>query len=64
MLDKNKLKAKMTEYGYTNATLSNEIGISSRTFSNRLKTGDFGADEIKIIIDKLKIADPVPIFFA
>lgn len=64
MLDKKKLKAKMVEFGYTNATLSEELGITSRTFSNRLNTGDFGAKEIKIMIEKLKIADPVPIFFA
>lgn len=62
MLNKLLLKAKMVEHGYTNESMAREIGITSRTFSNRLRSGEFGSTEIKIMIDKLEITDPMPIF--
>jgi hypothetical protein len=44
--------------------MAQELGITSRTFGTRLKTGDFGAKEMSIMIDKLKLNDPMSIFFA
>ena len=64
MLDVNALKAEMVRNGYNQQTLAQEIGITSRTFANRLKTGDFGSKEIEIMIKKLKLDDPISIFFA
>ena len=54
----------MILHGYTNATIAKALGMSSRTFSSRLKTGDFGAKEIEILIDLLKLENPMAIFFA
>ena len=64
MLDVNALKAEMVRNGYNQQTLAQEIGITSRTFATRLKTGDFGSKEIEIMIKKLKLDDPISIFFA
>ena len=64
MLDVRALKAEMVRKGYTQAALAEEIGISPRTFSNKLKSGEFGNKEIEIIMDVLKLEDPLAIFFA
>lgn len=64
MLDVKALKAEMLRNGYNNSSLSKEIGITSRTFTERLKTGDFGSKEIEIIIEKLNLQNPIEIFFA
>lgn len=63
MLNKNALKAEMVRYGYTNASMAKKLGISSRTFTTRLKDG-FGSDEMDTLIELLHIDNPTPIFFA
>ena len=63
MLNVKKLKAEMVRNGYNNRTMAKELGISSRTFSTRLNTGDFGSVEIEIMMDRLKLEDPMSIFF-
>ena len=63
MLNVNALKAEMVRNGYTQAALAKELGITPRTFTTRLKTGDFGSKEIEIMMSRLKLADPVAIFF-
>lgn len=63
MLDKNALKAEMVRNGFTQSSLSKELGISPRTFSNRLKSEDFGRNEIEKMIELLHIKNPVSIFF-
>ena len=61
----NILEAK-SGYGekglYTRERLSNEIGITPKTFTNRLKKGVFNSDEICVMIQKLDISDPMNIF--
>lgn len=64
MLDIKALRAEMARNGYTQASLAEAIGISPRTFANRLKTGDFGCIEIERMMHLLNIANPVSIFFA
>ena len=64
MLNVNALKAEMVKNNYTQASLAEALGMSPRTFYNRLQTGDFGAIEIKKMIDLMNIKEPVPIFFA
>lgn len=63
MLDIFALKAEMARYGYTNSSLAKELGMTARTFSTRLKTGDFGSKEIEIMIRCLHLKDPMSIFF-
>ena len=64
MLDVASLKAEMTRCGHTQDSLSNALGITSRTFRNKMKSGDFGCKEIEIIIRELKLKNPMSIFFA
>ena len=59
-----ELKAEMLRNGYTQEALAKEIGITPRTFSRRMKDKEFGSTEIKIIMDVLKLRDPIKIFFA
>jgi hypothetical protein len=63
MLDVRQLKAKMVFSGYTQEMLAKEVGISTKTFWNRLKSGVFRSDEIELICKALNIDDPTPIFF-
>ena len=64
MLDANALRAEMIRYGYNNSTMAKELGITSRTFATRIKTGDFGSKEIEVMMEKLHLDDPMSIFFA
>ena len=64
MLDAKALRAEMVLNGYTNSTMAEALGRTSRTFTTRLKTGDFGAKEIEIMITKLNLDNPMEIFFA
>lgn len=64
MLDVNAFKAAMVKKGYSQAELAKEIGISPRTLSTRIKTGDFGTLEIRKITEILDIDNPIEIFFA
>ena len=40
------------------------IGVTPKTFYMRMQKGVFGSDEIQIMIDNLKIDQPMDIFFA
>lgn len=62
MLNVRELKSRMVRAGYNNSTMADALGISTRTFCTRLKTGDFGAKEIEIMIEKLQLEDPIDIF--
>lgn len=64
MLDKALFKAELIKNGYTFKSMAEEIGVSERTFSKRVKDGDFGSTEMDIMIELLHLEDPVPIFFA
>ena len=64
MLNVNSLKAAMVAKGLTQKDVAEELDISSRTFSSRLKKGVFGSDEIEKLIILLDISDPISIFFA
>lgn len=64
MLDQKKLKASMILKGYSGEKLAKEIGMAPKTFYRKFKTGNFGADEIMTISDKLEIEDIAEIFFA
>lgn len=63
MIDITELKAQMVRKKYTQEALANELGISSRTLSNKFKRGVFGSDEIDKMISILEIKEPLKIFF-
>lgn len=64
MLDVKELKSEMVRNGFTQKSLATALGMSSRTFTNRLKTGDFGSKEIELMMELLHLDEPTRIFFA
>ena len=69
MVDKNKLAAEITLNGMTQASLCQQIGMSTPTFIRKVKMNAFRTDEVERIIDKLPTlrqdkSRAFPIFFA
>lgn len=64
MCDTNKLRACWVAKGLNQRDVAAIIGVSEKTFCDRMKKGIFGSDEIQKMITALDILDPVPIFFA
>lgn len=62
MVQTNELKVAMLRKGLTQSDVAKAIGISNKTFSDRMKKKVFGSDEIEIMIDLLDIKDPMFIF--
>lgn len=63
MLNVPEFKAAMARKGYTQKALSEILGISEKTFGDRLKKRRFGTEEIEQLIPVLEIDDPMHIFF-
>lgn len=64
MIQTDELRGIIAKRGLTQAKVANMLGITPKTFYEKMKLGVFGSDEIQIMIDNLKIEDPVNIFFA
>lgn len=64
MIKTNELRGIIAKNGYSQADVAGMIGITPKTFYEKMKIGVFGSDEIQIMIDKLNIKDPISIFFA
>ena len=64
MVDTNKLRGCIVANGKTQEQVAKSIGISPKTFCQKMKKGVFGSDEIEKMIDLLNIEDPMAVFFA
>ena len=64
LIDTSELRGIIAKNGYSQSDDAKMIGITPKTFYEKMKIGVFGSDEIQIMIDKLKIDDPISIFFA
>ena len=64
MIRVDKLRGVIVEKGYTQQDVAKMIGITPKTFYEKMKNGVFGSDEIQIMIDNLQIQNPMDIFFA
>ena len=64
MIDVNALRGKIAERGKSQADVAKAIGIAPKTFYDKMNRAVFGSDEIEIMIDFLKIDEPMKIFFA
>lgn len=60
----NKLEAIIVERGYTQKQVAEKIGISSKTFYSKMKSGIWNSNEIKQLIKLLKIENPIEIFLS
>ena len=59
-----ELKGVIAKNGYSQSDVAGMIGVTPKTFYEKMKIGVFGSDEIQIMIDELHIDDPAAIFFA
>ena len=64
MIRTDELKGVIAKNGYSQSDEAGMIGVTPKTFYEKMKIGVFGSDEIQIMIEKLHINDPISIFFA
>lgn len=64
MVQTNEIKAAIARKGMTQSDVAKAIGISNKTFCNRMRKRVFGSDEIDVMIDLLDIKDPMAFFFS
>ncbi len=64
MINTNALKGKIAEKGMSQAKVAEKIGITPKTFYEKMNKGIFGSDEIEVMINLLDIKNPIEIFFA
>ena len=64
MVNTDKLRGIIAENKKTQADVAKMIGVTPKTFYQRMQKGIFGSDEIQIMIDNLHIDNPMEIFFA
>lgn len=64
MIKTDRLRGIIVENGFSQQDVAKEIGITPKTFYEKMKNGVFGSDEIQVMIKMLHIEDPVSIFFA
>lgn len=63
MIDTNKLKGIIVSRGKTQADVAKALGITPKTFYDKMKKGVFDSDEMYKMVEFLNIANPVEIFF-
>ena len=59
-----KLRGIIAEKGYSQTDIAKFIGVTPKTFYEKMKIGVFGSDEIQVMINELHIENPMEIFFA
>ena len=64
MIKTNELRGIIAKNGLSQTDVAKMIGVTPKTFYEKMKNGVFGSDDIQIMIDELHIDDPMPIFFA
>ena len=64
MIKTAELRGIIAKNGFSQSDVALKIGITPKTFYEKMKIGVFGSDEIHIMIDELHIDDPASIFFA
>lgn len=62
LVDTNLLRGKIAEKGKSQLEIAKAIGITPKTFYNKMNKKVFGSDEIEIMIDELGIENPMEIF--
>lgn len=62
MIRTNELRGIIAKNGFSQVKVAKMLGISPKTFYNKMKQGRFGSDEIQVMIDRLNISNPCEIF--
>ena len=63
MIRTDELRGIIDKNGLSQSDVALKIGVTPKTFYEKMKIGIFGSDEIQIMIDELHIEDPTAIFF-
>lgn len=63
MIKTDELRGVIAKNGYSQSDIAAKIGVTPKTFYEKMKNGVFGSDEIQVMIDELHIENPMPIFF-
>lgn len=64
MIRVDELRGAIAKRGLSQAKVARAIGITPKTFYEKMDKGVFGSDEIETMIELLQIQDPAQIFFA
>lgn len=64
MIDTNQLRGIIACRGLSQRKVAEYIGITDKTFYQKMKKGVFGTDEVQKMVDLLRIDDPIAVFFA
>ena len=64
MVDVNALKGIIASRGKSQAEVANYLGITPKTFYEKMKKGVFDSDGMYQMIEFLEIKNPSDIFFA
>lgn len=64
MIKTDELRGIIAKNGLSQTDVAKMIGVTPKTFYEKMKNGVFGSDEIQIMIDELHINKPMLIFFA
>lgn len=62
MIKTDELRGIIAKNGLSQTDVARMIGITPKTFYEKMKNGVFGSDEIQIMIDELHMDDPMSIF--
>lgn len=63
MIATNKLRGIIAEQGMSQRKVADALGMTEKTFYNKMRKGVFDSDEIMSMINLLHVQDPVSIFF-
>lgn len=64
MIRTDELRGIIAKNKLSQSDVAVKIGVTPKTFYEKMKNGVFGSDEIQIMIEELHIEDPIAIFFA
>lgn len=63
MINADKLRGIIAEKGLSQRKVAAMLGITERTFYEKMKKGVFGTDEAEKLTELLQISNPSDIFF-
>ena len=64
MIKTNELKGIIAKNGLSQRKVAKHLGITEKTFYDKMKRGIFDSNEISAMISLLGINNPIEIFFA
>jgi predicted transcriptional regulator len=64
MIATDKLRGIISERGLSQRKVAKSLGMTEKTFYQKMKRGVFDSDEISAMVSLLSIDNPVEIFFA